>query len=170
MLFNQKRMNLYRRVRRLLLIEKEFTAVLGEYGILDVDLNADNYVKILDTNLLNGYRHEAKDKYDPAFLQNTHQIKAQIGITFGISFYFLVNNSHKEVDIEVTLCILHPEMINPLTRMRATSQTDSFIYTTPYYQYMHVTFEHEYELVKGQWTFQVWKNSELVIEKIFEII
>ncbi|MDJ1473126.1 DUF3859 domain-containing protein [Cytophagaceae bacterium DM2B3-1] len=163
-------MNLYRRIKRLLLIEKEFVATLGEYGTLDVDLNADSYVKILDTNLLNGYRHEAKDKYDPVFLNNTDQIKAEIGTTFGISFYFLVNNSHREVDIEITLHILHPEMTNPLTQISARSQTDTFIYTTPYYQYMHVTFEHEYELVKGQWTFQVWKNSELVIEKIFEII
>ncbi|MDJ1502632.1 DUF3859 domain-containing protein [Xanthocytophaga agilis] len=163
-------MNLYRRIKRLLLIEKEFTAALGEYGILDINLQSDDYVKIIDTTLLNGYRHEAKDKYDPVFLNNTDQIKAEIGTSFGISFYFLVNNSHREVDIEVTLRILHPEMKNSLTRMSATSQTDTFIYTTPYYQYMHVTFEHEYELVKGQWTFQVWKTSELVIEKIFEII
>lgn len=163
-------MYLLRWLWKLFFKKKEFIAELGSYGTLAIDRSSKNYVKIMDAAQLNGYRYEAKDRHDPEFLEVTDQIIAELGKSFGISFYLLVNNSHREVEVELTTKILHPVITNPARQLRAKSQTDTFLYKTPYYQYLYIYFEHEYELVPGTWTFQVWKSGKLLLEKSFEVL
>jgi|GEM_PF-6337903 len=160
-------MRLHQWLWTLLSGKRTLTAQIAGYGILVVDLDSANYAKIHSESLLNGYRHEGKNRHDPVFAEITDTVTAQTGKTFGISFYFLVNNSHKETNIEITTRILHPVMTHPQTQQQATGQTDTFIYTAPYYQYHYFTFEYDYELVKGHWTFQVWQADTLFLEKQF---
>ncbi len=149
--------------------KNKLEAVLDQYGVLNIDLDSGNYIKITDATALNGYRRDNKDRHDPEFLEYTDVITAELGKSFGISFYVLVNNSHKEVDIELTTRIIHPKLTNPVTGKSAEQQTDTFIYTTPYYQYLYATFEYDYERVNGTWVFQVWKGQQLMLEKSFEV-
>ncbi len=144
-----------------------FEAELADYGILVFD--PKNYIKTPQTQALKGFIYEGKEKQDLEFLEITHQIPAQVGLTFGISFYVLANNSHREKEIKLTTVIQHPPMIHPETQVIATSFSDTFMYTTPYYQYLFFHFDYLYELVKGTWTFRVEYANTCVVEKSFEV-
>ncbi len=99
----------------------------------------------------------------------TSEIPAVLGTTFGIQY--LINSSPKGGRIKVTCVIVFPEggLVDRRGRIykKSTEKITTFIGRKTLYGY---GFDEPWELVPGEWTFQIWHNDVRLAQKTFTVL
>lgn len=102
------------------------------------------------------------------FTKYTTEIPAVLGTTFGIQY--LINGTPKGAGFKVISVILFPEpgLVNPRGRTyrKSTEETTTLIGKKSLYGY---GFDEPWELVPGEWIFQIWHNDVRLAQKKFNV-
>jgi hypothetical protein len=131
-------------------------ARLIDYGICQ-PLNESIY-KTSDSPT--GYFLEA-DKL--IFTERTDKLRIRKGLVFGISY-------HLENSQDAFLSrILHPTLVKSATDKPFRVTTEEKCQSTDGLNFDYYRLEHSWEMVAGQWTFQIEQSSNVLIEKSFEL-
>ena len=134
--------------------DKVTDADLLEYGLCSINVK--------DTTAL---ETTATGKYNVAkgttFYKKTTKIPALLGSTFGIKY--VVNGEPEGKEVNLKLKVTHPP-IKGKTLSKATVIARLGIWRADFY-----TFDEPYELVTGNWTFQIYYEDKLLIDKQFLI-
>jgi Domain of unknown function (DUF3859) len=105
------------------------------------------------------------------FQERTEIIPAVLGVEFGI-FYLveLFDQDDPDPVAEFISRIIHPQMVNPETKEATTEITDFKYCYLNKGNFDTYRFEFDWEIVKGEWIFQVLEGRRLLLEKQFLII
>jgi hypothetical protein len=100
-------------------------------------------------------------------LKKTDVVEARIGTTFGIDY--VLDGRPVGERVKLFIRLQRPAITNPATGETSTMDEN----VTPAWISMHkhdgFSFDHPWELVPGKWTFQVFHDSKLLLEKTFEV-
>ena len=103
------------------------------------------------------------------FIKVTNQIPAELNLGFGIEY--IVNTRPKGQPIRVTAVIKFPEggLIQPHGRTYKESRESMRINIGEpiFYGY---GFDEEWEMVPGEWTFEVWYKKSRLVRKRFTVL
>lgn len=107
----------------------------------------------------------------PVFINSTNVIPARIGLHFGFE-YEISNLPGQDGQIDVTVIVKHPPMTKPdgtiskgFTTKQAVNLNNGKV--NPVFGY---GFDHDYELVTGDWTFEVLYEGKLVCSQKFIVV
>jgi hypothetical protein len=103
---------------------------------------------------------------DFRLIETTNQIPIGKGTLFGITLGY---EDPKHESIEVMFRIVHPEMADPYMKKVMTDSTLKWpIYSgvPAHFGYM---LKEDFEMVRGNWTFEVWYMNELICSKGFTL-
>ena len=107
---------------------------------------------------------------DVEFTETTAILRAKKKLKFGIKY--LVKGDNQEGDNLVFFyCkIIHPEITNPDTNQRFSETTErkSCYLNETNFDYLH--FEHDWEVQKGTYIFQIFDENSMLVEKEFVLI
>jgi hypothetical protein len=100
------------------------------------------------------------------FLEQTTNVPAKLGTTFGFSYY--VPSSFTNA-VRKTVWTF-PSMKNPNTGKEYSQiEHNSHFDSKPGVYSMLYKFEENFEIVSGQWNFELFANDKLVVEKTFTV-
>jgi hypothetical protein len=101
-------------------------------------------------------------------VKQTTKIPARLGTQFG--FRFVVHDSKKDGEVKLHFVWLYPEITDAATG-RKSVRFDGDAHGKPEDRNAGImwTFTEPSELVPGDWTFQVFKDGEKILEKKFEV-
>ncbi|OUR85376.1 hypothetical protein A9Q77_00710 [Marinomonas sp. 42_23_T18] len=99
--------------------------------------------------------------------EKTAVVVADAGITFGVSFK--VTGIPPKRALMLREVMIFPEMTDPDSQM-----TQSYYEVTEEYRNNDVafegfTFEYDWEMVKGDWTYQLYYQDTLLAEQVFDV-
>lgn len=98
-------------------------------------------------------------------LQKTNKIKAQKGLEFGINFRV---STSADSDITITTVWVFPQPIfNAHLEKKFKELPRPLEVDNSYNGYAAYKFEQYYEMVKGEWRYQLYYNNELLYSKSF---
>jgi hypothetical protein len=100
----------------------------------------------------------------------THTIPAQIGVRFGFHFTLSGEPDGATVTLHEVTIFPAPGLTNPSTQQtKAKSEFDwtAILGKTTFKGY---TFQHDWELVPGTWTLQVWYQGRELAEQSFNVV
>ena len=133
---------------------------LIEYGIVSVE--DKGWRKTEDPNF--GRTHSvAFEKVK----KETEQIQAKIGTRFGMRFR--IDGEPNKKTITVEYAGIHPQLTNPKTGKTFSSYKYQKKVKIGETRYMGYKFDHDWELVPGNWTLQVLYQGEVMVEKEFVV-
>lgn len=99
--------------------------------------------------------------------EQTDTITAKVGTTFGASFKFSgLPTKQKIIFREV---MKFPEMTDPDTGMTQSYYESSREFKNGTRKYKGFTFEYDWELVKGDWIYQIYYQDTLLAEQAFKV-
>lgn len=103
------------------------------------------------------------------FVEFTHEIPAELGTSFGLEY--VVNSTPRGAEMDVTTVIRFPEegMQQPGGRLYKESREHHKIELGKE-QFYGYRFDENWELVPGEWVFEVWHNDARLIRKAFTIV
>jgi hypothetical protein len=101
-------------------------------------------------------------------VKQTTKIPAQLGTQFG--FRFIVHGKKEDGEIKLHTVWLYPEITDSKTG-RKSRRFESDCHGKPEAKNVGImwTFTEPSELVPGEWTFQVYRGREKILEKKFEV-
>jgi hypothetical protein len=101
-------------------------------------------------------------------VKQTTKIPAQLGTQFG--FRFIVHGKKEDEAIKLHTVWLYPEITDSKTG-RKSRRFDADCHAKPETNNAGImwTFTERSELVPGEWTFQVYRGGEKILEKKFEV-
>ena len=132
-----------------------------EFGIFRKIVSGGD-VRVPDT--ISGIRHEVPRV---VLLESTTNIPARIGTSFG--FRVKVPAHLSEKNAAYTAQCIHPQLTDPSSGRSGEIEqwnTPGFAGNVGYVGY---TLDHEWELVPGSWTIQLFAGSKLVAERTFRV-
>lgn len=95
-------------------------------------------------------------------------IAARPGVTFGIAYTPIGTPAHASIKTVVKL--QHPPITNPETGKVLNFEEDSHTDVVGVPTFSGFTFEKDWEIVPGKWTYQVYYGSRMILEKSFTVI
>jgi len=101
------------------------------------------------------------------FEEKTLLIPAVLGKHFGI--IYTVKGNPDGADVSIRLRISHPSIKNPDTERVYTSIDSICMVKIGASEFHGWIFEHEWEIVPGQYTFQIFCDNEKLGEKAFTV-
>lgn len=103
-------------------------------------------------------------------LDRIDTLKGLPGLKFGIEYFIEgPDNAAKYDDVTFYCKILHPEIVNPDSKEKASETIErktNYLNETNFDYYL---FEFDWEIKQGIWTFQIIENDKILLEKSFEI-
>jgi hypothetical protein len=103
------------------------------------------------------------------FIERTDKIKGKHGVKFGIE-YFIKGTTDEKEEVVFACLINHPSMTNPKTKEQLTRIQERKINYTNQHNFDYFVFEYEWEIVKGQWVFEIKEDGQTLFTKEFEIV
>ncbi|WP_158860967.1 DUF3859 domain-containing protein [Lunatibacter salilacus] len=103
------------------------------------------------------------------FLETTNRIVGNKGVRFGIE-YFIIGKSDQEESVEFTCKITHPPMTKPKTNKQQSHIEETKLNYTNLVSNDYYAFEYDWEIVQGQWVFELMEGSNLLFKKSFEVV
>lgn len=104
------------------------------------------------------------------FIENTDKLKGVVGLKFGIEYFIKGYTDNKFVDVTFTCKISHPLLTNPNTGDSSTVTVEKKNNYLNENNFDYFSFEYDWEIQKGVWTFQILENEVIKLEKTFEIM
>jgi hypothetical protein len=101
------------------------------------------------------------------FVEQTERIPLRKGVYFGYKYWLKIESDQSRADLRRVL--IHPEMVMPddskVSRSeRAIRKRTTYGIVTALDGY---ALSEDYELVEGDWTFQLWYKDDLLVEQTF---
>jgi hypothetical protein len=103
------------------------------------------------------------------FIERTDKIQGRQGVKFGIE-YFIKGTTEEKEDAVFSCLITHPSMTDPKTTKQLTRIEERKVNYTNEDNFDYFVFENEWEIVKGQWIFEIKADGETLLTKEFEIV
>jgi len=101
--------------------------------------------------------------------KKTDEIPAKLKTKFG--FRFVVHGQPESGQVKLRFVYLFPEMRNPTSGQKLKRyETEAFAKAEDKNPQMLWDFTEPQELVTGEWTFQVFRGEEMLLEKKFEVV
>jgi hypothetical protein len=137
-------------------------AEIVDYGIYTGEENK----VIVETNTPTGSLLQGRGVCRLA--KQTTEIPAELGTQFG--FRFVVHDSKKNGKVKLHCVWLYPEITDTATGRKSTRfESDANGKPEDRNDGIMWTFTEPSELVPGDWTFQVFKDGEMILEKTFKV-
>lgn len=131
-------------------------------------LGSSNTTRVEDKSVSSGYITVSND--GPGFvIKSTDRIPATRGTAFGFTFIVSGKENH---NIPLIIKCDHPPITNPKTQVTTTSDEwpqqekvncSKFLTSTGW------IFDNDWEIVPGEWVFQVYYNGEKLAEKALTV-
>ena len=99
-------------------------------------------------------------------VEQTESIVAKKGLRFGIRYR--VKGADPETTV-VTIKLRHPAMTNPKTGKTFTLEQWTPKPKVDGFSYAGFTMDSDWEMVSGDWTFEVWADGSKLAEKSFSV-
>ncbi len=131
------------------------------YGIFETNFTGKREAK--DTSL-GSIRVSCKANV----IQETDRIHGILGTAFGVKYK--VKSEKKWGRAHLQVKVIHPETVNPDTHATATLDAWHKSVSVNRITGDFWIFEHDWEIVPGTWTFQIWQRNKLLAEKSFEVL
>ena len=103
---------------------------------------------------------------DFKLIEATDRIAIAKGTLFGITVSY---ESAEYKSIEITLKILHPEMDDPYLKKAVTVSTLKWPIRSGVPAHFGYMPKEAFEMVRGNWTFEIWYRNELSCSKTFTL-
>jgi hypothetical protein len=122
---------------------------------------------IPDPNTAEGTRHTVGDI---SLVSATTTIPARIGVHFG--FYYTVTGAPNGATVQVRYVnrFPGPGLKNPATGETTHEEDYNQDVSIGDSNYKGWTFDHDYELVPGTWTFEIWYGDRKIGEQSFDVV
>ncbi|MGH8046656.1 MAG: DUF3859 domain-containing protein [Chthoniobacterales bacterium] len=104
---------------------------------------------------------------DEKLLKTTAVIEAKVGTSFGIDYILYGRPVGRQLNLFIRL--RRPAITNPATGETTTVDENVTPAWISLQKHDGFRFEYPWELVPGKWTFQVFHDSKLLLEKEFEV-
>jgi hypothetical protein len=101
------------------------------------------------------------------FKERTLQIPATLGTHFGI--IYVVKGKPDGTDVYIRLKISHPPMKNPETKKNYTFTDSIRLVKIGAHEFHGWLFENKWEIVPGQYFFQIFDNNKELGKKTFTV-
>jgi hypothetical protein len=140
--------------------ERVIGAHVTEVGIYDARV-----IKRLPTAGVSSGTNEWLDSI--SLIQATTNVPARLGTRFG--FRYTIQGSPSNAPIKLTMISEHPPYKNPetgKTQTRDVYELDSWIGST----FTSYSFDYAWELVSGEFKFQVWHKGKKLCEQSFMVV
>ena len=131
-----------------------FGAETLDYGICIINLKK---TVSSDTTASGGYNVTE----GVIFKNKTTNIPAEKGISFGIKY--VVNGEPEGSKVKLKVVAIHPPIKG---RTKSSAMVDAKVGT---WRADFYTFNENYELLEGEWIFQIYDRDNLLIEKSFTV-
>jgi hypothetical protein len=103
------------------------------------------------------------------FTETTDKIKGMKGVRFGIE-YFIKGFTDDKDDVSFVCKISHPTMSHPRTNEKIESVTEIKTNYLNEKNFDYFRFEFDWEIVTGQWTFEIIEDNRTLLTKKFQVI
>jgi hypothetical protein len=135
--------------------EKIIDATLLDYGICNATVKETTNSETTATGQYNIIENTT-------FTEKTETIPAKLKTSFGIKY--IVNGEPQNQEVKLLVRLIHPP-IKGKTKSEAEVKAKIGVERFDVY-----SFDEEYELVPGEWIFQIFYKKQLLVEKSFKII
>lgn len=124
--------------------------------------------KMTNKNSLTGYfLYPSKIQFEG----NKDVLKGEIGLKFGIEYFIEGDkNSGNGREVMFFCRIKHPELLNPETNEKSSETIEEKTDWLNHVGFDYFSIEYDWELKLGTWTFQIFEEQNLLLEKSFEIV
>jgi len=100
-------------------------------------------------------------------VKETDVIEARIGTEFGIDY--VLDGKPVGTPVKLFIRLQRPAITNPGTGKTTTVDENLTTAVTTIRQHNGFAFDHEWEIVPGKWTFQIFHDSKLLLERSFDV-
>ena len=107
---------------------------------------------------------------DTMLLAPTTRVEAKIGIHFGIRYRVVGRPNNAIVKLVSATQYPAPGLKNPKSDSNHTRGEHSLFATIGQINYRGYMFEHEWELVPGAWTIELWDGKRKLASQAFEVV
>jgi len=113
-----------------------------------------------EMNLLNNVEHAV----------TTRMITAQLGVHFGFRYTVVGGPEGTAVSLHHVTIIPNPGLNNPANHRRKTRNEYDLTSLIGEQSYTDYSFDNDWEIVPGIWTFQIWYGDRMLAEQKFTIV
>jgi hypothetical protein len=106
---------------------------------------------------------------NPALVQSTNRVPSTIGIRFGLLATIVGHPTDANVSIKRVLTFPSVGLLNSRTGNRHFRYENVITHKIGAEEFFGYSFDHEWEAVPGEWTFQIWQGNRLLIEQNFTV-
>jgi hypothetical protein len=103
-------------------------------------------------------------------VQAATRIEARVGLHFGMQFRVIGQPQKAAVRLTSITHYPAPGLTNPVTGSTKTQGENTIAATIGPLNYRGYVFEHEWELVAGNWTFELWDGRRMLAKQAFEVV
>jgi len=105
-------------------------------------------------------------------LNETTRIEAKVGLHFGMLFKVIGRPNRAPVRLTSVTHYPAPGLKNPKTGIVMTRGENTLSATigTHVVNYRGYVFEHDWELMPGTWTFELWNGRRMLAKQAFEVV
>jgi len=107
---------------------------------------------------------------DTRLLAPTTRIEAKIGLHFGMRYRVVGSPSLASVKLVSVTHYPTPGLKNPKTAGIQTRGEHPLFATISQLNYRGYMFEHDWELVAGTWTFELWDGDRKLASQAFDVV
>jgi len=102
------------------------------------------------------------------FIEISKSIELRIGLNVGISYQFETDSNEGEI-VDFECKISHPQLTNPETNERFVVTSEKKDGWSDELGFDFYSFEFDWELQQGNWTFEIILNDKVMCEQTFEL-
>jgi hypothetical protein len=107
---------------------------------------------------------------DTRLLEPTTRIEAKLGVHFGIRYRLVGRPSNATVKLTSVTLYPTPGLKNPKATSHQTRGEHPLFATIGQINYRGYVFEHDWELVPGMWTFELWDGQRKLASQVFDVV
>jgi hypothetical protein len=107
---------------------------------------------------------------ETVLLAPTTRVEAKIGVHFGIRYRVVGRPNNATVKLVSATQYPAPGLKNPKSDSNQTRGEHSLFATIGQINYRGYVFEHDWELVPGAWTFELWDGKRKLASQTFEVV
>jgi hypothetical protein len=107
---------------------------------------------------------------DILLLKKADTVRASIGKTFGFRYVVHGYPVGKNVTIKVVYLYPSPGLVDQKLHTVKPSTYRILSQTLGDTGWVAFTFDHEWELIPGNWSFQIWPKDRKLVEKVFSVL
>ena len=107
---------------------------------------------------------------DTKLVAPTTRIEAKIGVHFGIRYRLVGRPSGSTIKLTSVTQYPAPGLKNPKADSSQLRGEHSLFATIGPVNYRGYVFEHDWEIVPGTWTFELWDGKRKLVSQTFDVV